>query len=237
MYECVSVPLTPGLLCDPTALANTAGSTPAATVGQCNGSGNGGGLVPAVPLGSANCSVGVGSTSTVTMAPNVDQCNGSANGGGAFLKCSATVINDVVLPIFVPIDTPTNADTGVYPPVVVTVVPSPGAAPAPTTTPPVVVVPLVIAPPTLAPVTVPPVVVPPGTTQIIVPVIVPPGVTPVIVPQLVPPVRPVTPRPAPTGNAGQTDVDGTPLTAVLLLGAMALGLTLGGRALATARQR
>ena len=233
VYECVSVPLTPGLLCDPTSLANTAGSVPAATIGQCNGSGNGGGLVPAVPGGSANCSVGAGSTTTVTMVSHVDQCNGSANGGGAFLKCSATVINDVVAPIIVPIVWP-EVDQGNYPPVVITVVPSAGAAPTPTTTPPVVVVPVVIVPPGPTPVTVPPVAVPPGTAQILVPVIVPPGVTPIIVPQVVAP-RP--PRPAPTGTAGPSDGGGTPFTTVLLLGFVALALTFGGRALIGERQR
>ncbi|MGI8925167.1 MAG: hypothetical protein ACR2HN_00805 [Tepidiformaceae bacterium] len=105
VYQCVSVPLTPGLVCDPPAANNTAASVTAATIGQCNGSGNGGGLVPAAPLLSPHCAVGSASTTTLALPVHVDQCNGSANGGGAFLKCTATVTNDVVVP------TPTGTAT------------------------------------------------------------------------------------------------------------------------------
>lgn len=72
--------------------ANTPGITSiaAATVGQCNGSGNGGTSVGMV------CIVTVGSTMTPTLPVNVNQCNNSANGGGALTTCTATVMNDVI---------------------------------------------------------------------------------------------------------------------------------------------
>ncbi len=214
VYECVSVPLTPGLLCDPTSLANTAGSVPTSTVGQCNGSGNGGGLVPAVPGGSANCSVGVGSTTTATMASHVDQCNGSANGGGAFLKCFALVSNDVVA---APENTDTS-DSGIYPPIVVAV-PATVATPSPTATPPAVVVPVVAAP---------------LPSPVSVPVVAPPVVAP---PVVAPPVVVLPPRPGRTGNAGTPDAARTSTATVLMLAALAVVLTFAGRALTPRRRR
>ena len=86
VYQCIGSVITgtgaPGT-CTP---ANTPGigSVSAATVGQCNGSGNGGTSVGFV------CTVG-SSTISSALAVNVDQCNGSANGGGSLVNCSAQV--------------------------------------------------------------------------------------------------------------------------------------------------
>lgn len=73
--------------CGPTG-ANTSG----ATITQCNGSGNGGGLVPAAPYSHCAAS-GTVSASLVVM---VNQCNGSANGGGQAVLCSVTMNTNVV---------------------------------------------------------------------------------------------------------------------------------------------
>lgn len=233
VFECVSVPLTPGLVCDPTAGNNTAASVPAATVGQCNGSGNGGGLVPAVPAGSAHCAVGAGSTTTVTLAVHVDQCNGSANGGGEFLKCTATVTNDVVAPP--PPPPPPPAEEGPVE-VVVPVIPPPAAAPpviipvpvapgvVPATPPQAIVLPPVVVPPGVPRIVLPPVVVPPGVVQVIIPVVLPPGTVPVIITQLIPPITP--PK---TGNAGFAGAGSDSTPQMWLLASGTVGLVLAVR--------
>lgn len=65
--------------------ANTSG----ATITQCNGSGNGGGLV--FPS-HCDASGMVSSSLPVT----INQCNGSANGGGDMVNCSASMTTNVV---------------------------------------------------------------------------------------------------------------------------------------------
>lgn len=231
VYECVSVPLTPGLVCDPTAGNNTAASVPAATVGQCNGSGNGGGLVPAVPAGSAHCAMGAGSTTTATLPVHVDQCNGSANGGGAFLKCTATVTNDVIAPppaeeieVVVPVIPPPAA----VPPVVVLVPVAPGVVPA--TPPQAIVLPPLVVPPGVPRVVLPPIVVPPGVVQVIVPVVLPPKTVPLIITQLIPPIVP--PK---TGNAGLAGAGSDSTPQMWLLGSATVGLLLAARRLRSRR--
>ena len=64
-------------------------STTSATITQCNGSGNGGGLV----AGSTCTATG---TQSAALAVTINQCNGSANGGGAFIVCSANIENNQV---------------------------------------------------------------------------------------------------------------------------------------------
>ncbi len=84
---------------------NTPGITSiaAATVGQCNDSGNGGTSVGFV------CIVTAGSTMTSTLPVNVNQCNNSANGGGALTTCTVTVMNDVIAAPATPAATVTAA--------------------------------------------------------------------------------------------------------------------------------
>ena len=98
VWQCVGGPEPGVLICDPTRDNNTASSEGLATISQCNGSGNGGGLVPAVPLLSPHCSVSGATGLTPTLTTEIDQCNGSANGGGSFLKCTASVTNQVSPP-------------------------------------------------------------------------------------------------------------------------------------------
>jgi len=64
-------------------------TTTGATITQCNGSGNGGGLVS--PSG-CTASGTVSSSLPVT----INQCNGSGNGGGGRVVCSATIQTFVV---------------------------------------------------------------------------------------------------------------------------------------------
>ena len=109
---------------------NTPGitSVTAATVGQCNGSGNGGTSVGFV------CTVTPGSTATSTLAVNVDQCNGSANGGGSRVTCTATVTNDVVAAPPPPAPAPVVVPPVVVPPVVTPPVVAPPVVAPPVTT-------------------------------------------------------------------------------------------------------
>ena len=99
---------------------NTPGitSVPQATVGQCNGSGNGGTSVGFI------CTVNTGATTTAAFSVNVDQCNGSGNGGGALVTCRATVTSVVTAAVAVPTATPA--------PVALPIV-APTATPAPVT--------------------------------------------------------------------------------------------------------
>ncbi|HEX4744554.1 MAG TPA: hypothetical protein VFW12_07785 [Candidatus Limnocylindria bacterium] len=132
VYQCIGSVITgtgaPGT-CTP---ANTPGigSVSAATVGQCNGSGNGGTSVGFV------CTVG-SSTISSTLTVHVDQCNGSANGGGSLVSCSAQV-NAIV-----------EAQATATPGPTATVAPSATPAPAAATPAPVSATP---APATAAPV-------------------------------------------------------------------------------------
>lgn len=77
-------------------------STTSATITQCNGSGNGGGLV----AGSTCTATG---TQSSALAVTINQCNGSANGGGAFIVCSANIENNQVAG---PTPAPTPAPAG-----------------------------------------------------------------------------------------------------------------------------
>jgi hypothetical protein len=78
-------------------------STTSATITQCNGSGNGGGLV----AGSTCTATG---TQSAALAVTINQCNGSANGGGAFIVCSANIENNQVAGA--PTATPTTTPAG-----------------------------------------------------------------------------------------------------------------------------
>ena len=62
-------------------------NTTGATITQCNGSANGGTLV------SLQCTA---SGTAGNRAVTINQCNGSANGGGALVICSATISNNRV---------------------------------------------------------------------------------------------------------------------------------------------
>jgi hypothetical protein len=77
-------------------LVNTCSPSPAttsgATITQCNGSGNGGGLVPASPYSHCTAS----GTVSASLPILVNQCNGSANGGGQAVLCSVTMTTNVV---------------------------------------------------------------------------------------------------------------------------------------------
>lgn len=73
--------------CNPSG-ANTSG----ATITQCNGTGDGGGLVPASPFSHCTASGTVSASLLVT----VNQCNGSANGGDQAVLCSVTMTTNVV---------------------------------------------------------------------------------------------------------------------------------------------
>ena len=125
VYQCVDSLITgPGApgVCSP---ANTPGVTSvgAATVGQCNGSGNGGTNV------SFTCEVLNGSPTTLTLPVHIDQCNGSSNGGGSLTLCRATVTNQVIAPT----PTATAPTTPTVTPPVVTA--TPAQPPAETATP------------------------------------------------------------------------------------------------------
>ncbi len=89
VYQCIGSFDTSALgTCSP---VNTEGisSVGAATVGQCTGSGNGGGT-------SYTCTVTPASTMSATLPVNIAQCNDSANGGGSEVTCTATVSNQVI---------------------------------------------------------------------------------------------------------------------------------------------
>jgi hypothetical protein len=74
--------------CSPTpANANTSG----ATITQCNGTGNGGGLVSAGIFSHCTAS----GTVSASLPMLVNQCNASANGGGEFILCEVTITTDV----------------------------------------------------------------------------------------------------------------------------------------------
>ncbi len=110
---------------------NTPGITSiaAATVGQCNNSGNGGTSVGFV------CIVTAGSTMTSTLPVNVNQCNNSANGGGALTTCTATVMNDIIAAPATP--TATVAPVTATPTVPVTATSTATVAPATPTSAPI----------------------------------------------------------------------------------------------------
>jgi hypothetical protein len=208
VFDCI--PTAPGMLCAPTALANTALNVPASTIGQCNGSGGGGGLVPAVPLLSAHCAVGPGSTTTGTAPMNVDQCNGSANGGGAVLKCLATVTNFAAPP-------PNDDDLSTPTPPLAVAAPVAAAVPVATA----------VAAPVATAVVVPAA---PVTPAVVVPVVAPPVPTPVAPQQVIPTPTvtplpaptPPAPRPGPTGNRGPGTIATS--TSGWLIGVLALAL-------------
>jgi len=112
VYQCIGSVITgPGApgSCTP---VNTPGvtSVTAATVGQCNGSGNGGTNVGFV------CTVGASSV-VGAIVVNVDQCNGSANGGGSQTTCSASVLSQFVAQVAPLAPTPTPAPTSSATPV------------------------------------------------------------------------------------------------------------------------
>jgi hypothetical protein len=63
-------------------------TTSGATITQCNGTGNGGGLV--FPSGCT-----AAGTISASLPLTVNQCNGSANGGGAQVNCTASITTNV----------------------------------------------------------------------------------------------------------------------------------------------
>lgn len=162
VYQCIGSVITgtgaPGT-CTP---VNTPGitSVTAATVGQCNNSGNGGtsvSFICNVSVGSTMSSafamnvdpVSVGSTMSSALAVNVDQCNGSANGGGSLVRCTATV-NSVVTAASTPAPaTPAPPTATPAPTVAPVTTPAPTAAPV--TTPAPTAAPVAIVAPTATP--------------------------------------------------------------------------------------
>ncbi len=73
----------------PTTCSPYPAASGSAAITQCNGSGNGGNLVPA---SQCNASGVVSSALPVT----IDQCNDSANGGGARVNCSASISSNII---------------------------------------------------------------------------------------------------------------------------------------------
>ncbi len=73
--------------CNP--FSNTSG----ATITQCNGTGNGGGLVEVVPDFSHCLASG---TVSASLLVTVNQCNGSVNGGGSRVDCRTAMTTNVV---------------------------------------------------------------------------------------------------------------------------------------------
>ena len=63
-------------------------TTTGATITQCNGSANGGTLVGLICSATGTASSALGVT--------INQCNGSANGGGALVICSANISNNAL---------------------------------------------------------------------------------------------------------------------------------------------
>ncbi|MEO8541264.1 MAG: hypothetical protein ABI577_16100, partial [bacterium] len=169
VYQCVGSVITgtgaPGV-CTPANTPNI-NSIGEATVGQCNGSGNGGTSV------GFTCTVS-GSSLPLAMAINIDQCNGSAEGGGALTECFASFEN-----IFAPVPTPTA------------VPPTPTATASPTEVP----VSTPTATPTVEiPSPTPTVIVPTSTPTVIVPTSTPTVVVPTSTPtQEAPPTTPIVP--------------------------------------------
>ena len=85
-----------------------------------------------------------------------------------------------------------------------------------------IVVAPVVVPPGAVRVVLPPVGVPSGIAQVLVPVVAPPGVAPVIVPQVV-----AAPGAPASGNAGFTEREGPPQSALWMLGGVAAIATAG----------
>ncbi len=134
IFQCTNSPITgPGApgVCDPVVGDNTAPSTAAATIGQCNDSGYGG----TTPLDGFICTI-TPSTTTTLLPIHVDQCNNTGYGGGTTVRCTTSVLNQVIPapPPPPPTATPTSAPTA-------TTTATPTATPtttptaAPTTTP------------------------------------------------------------------------------------------------------
>jgi hypothetical protein len=100
-------------------------STSGATITQCNGTGNGGGLVNVEPLYSHCTASG---TVSASLPVTVNQCNGSANGGGSQVHCTVSMTTNVVdTDVTIP---PTTAPGGTTAPTT-----APGGTTAPTTAP------------------------------------------------------------------------------------------------------
>ena len=114
--------------CDPFP-ATTAG----ATVTQCNGSLDGGGMHEGNGL---TCTVDSSSTTTGLLTVTVNQCNGSANGPGSSLTCRTSITNNIIQPPLPPPPPPQPTPEPTVPAPVPTASPSPSVAPVvPTPTP------------------------------------------------------------------------------------------------------
>ncbi len=216
VYQCI--PLPPGGSCSP---ANTAGitSVPAATVGQCNGSGAGGTSV------GFTCTVFGASGMTTTLPVNIDQCNGSGNGGGALVRCTATVTNQVAPPPTATATPPTATAPATTPTAIAT---------APATTPTGAVTSTATSTPTGAATVTATATAPstPAATSTAT-AAAPSTPTPVVAP-------PSAPLPPATGNAGLAGSGGSSPAVLWMLGVaatlVALGLGLAGRMLVSRRR-
>jgi len=133
-------------------------TTTGSTITQCNGSGNGGGLV--FPSGCT-----AAGTISSALPVTVNQCNGSANGGGTRIVCSTAIVTNLLT-----VDGTTT-----------TVGPTTTVAPttvAPTTVAPTTVAPTTVAPTTVAPTTVAATTTTPSVTTAPQPPVIPPGTLP-----------------------------------------------------------
>ena len=124
--------------CDPFP-ATTAG----ATVTQCNGSLDGGGMHEGNGL---TCTVDSSSTTTGLLTVTVNQCNGSANGPGSSLTCRTSITNNIIQPPLPPPPAPAPGPTTTAGPPA-----TPGPTPIPTVTPSPSVAPVVPTPTPIPP--------------------------------------------------------------------------------------
>ena len=77
---------------EPTTICVPASSVTGADITQCNGSGNGGG-----GTGRVTCTV-LTSTVSALWSVTINQCNGSANGGGDLVTCTAQITTNLLAP-------------------------------------------------------------------------------------------------------------------------------------------